>query len=183
MKLYIKKITLFTLFMSLTVFNGCDELNNLPLNIPIKFSFSKTGSNTTINENQSVWLSSVQDWRDNQENINSASFISAAYWTIKPTSEGLQGDVNVSLSDESGKLLFSINIPNYKAADNLDKPYTLKLNQNQIQAMDDYLSLIGKDGNDHSFTASLTVSNITGASSPYTISGKVEVVLQADIDL
>ena len=183
MKILINKLALIILFLGLTFLNSCDELNNLPLNIPVVVNFSTSGSNTSLSENTSFWLSSVQEWRDNQENINSASFVSAAYWTLAPTTAGLQGDINISLSDEAGNLLFSVDIPNYKAADNINKPYTLSLDQNEIQAFNDYLSTIGSDGNDHSFIASLSVTNITGASTPYTLTGKVEVVLEADVNL
>jgi len=182
MKIFFNKLALLSIFVGFTFLNSCDELNNLPLNIPIRVNFSTSGSDSQLIENQSFWLSNVQEWRDNQENINSANFVSAAYWT-QSASPGLQGDINVALADENGNLLFSINIPNYKAADNLDTPYTLELSQNQIQALDDYLSTIGNDGNDHSFIASLTISNITGSSTPYSLTGRVEIVLEADVEL
>ncbi|MBK7980246.1 MAG: hypothetical protein IPK06_09680 [Ignavibacteriae bacterium] len=86
---------------------GCDELNNLPLNIPIVVNFSTSGNNTTISESQSFCLSDYDKWQENQEKLKSATFVSAAYWT-ESTSAGLQGDINVNLSDQFGNTLFRL---------------------------------------------------------------------------
>jgi hypothetical protein len=178
----IKKILLLLLFSSLIFVNGCDELSNLKVNVPLIVNFSTSGSNTQLTESESFCLSDYADWRENQEDVNSATYVSAAYWT-ESTSPGLQGDVTVTLSDQFGNLLFSYTIDNYNAAANIDTAYTLELDETQIQAIDTYLSVIGSQQNDLCFQASLTVSNITGTSTPYQLSGRVEVVIEADTEL
>lgn len=174
-------LTVF-LFSSLIMVNSCDELANLPVNVPIVVNFSTSGNNTTLEETSTFCLSNYEEWRDNQEDVNGATFVSAAYWT-ESASSGLQGDITVSLSDEFGNVLFIYTIDDYVASDNIDKPFVLELNENQIQALDNYLSVIGAGENDLCFNSNLTVSNITGNSTPYQLNGRVEIVIEADVEL
>ena len=179
----ITKILLSLLFASLIFVNGCDELNNLAVNVPLIVHFSTSGSNTQLPpESASFCLSDYEEWRDNQEDVNSATFVSAAYWT-EFASPGLQGDVTAVLADEFGNELFSYTINDYAAASNIDTPYTLELNENQIEAINTYLSVIGAQQNDLCFQASLTLSNITGTSTPFQLNGRVELVIEADVEL
>ena len=178
----ITKILLSLLFASLIFVNGCDELNNLAVNVPLIVHFSTSGSDTQLTESESFCLSDYEDWRDNQEDVNSATFVSAAYWT-EFASSGLRGDVTVTLADQFGNVLFTYTISDYAAANNIDVPFTLELNENQIDAINTYLSVIGSQQNDLCFQSSLTVSNITGTITPYQLNGRVELVVEADVEL
>jgi hypothetical protein len=174
---------IFTLiFASLLFFNGCDELSNLAVNVPLIVHFSTSGTNTQLTESESFCLSDYQDWRDNQEDVNSATYVSAAYWT-EFASAGLQGDVTLTLADQFGNQLFSYTINDYAAAANIDTAYTLDLNETQINAINTYLSIIGDQQNDLCFQSSITISNITGTTTPYRLNGRVEVVVEADVNL
>ncbi|MCB9259567.1 MAG: hypothetical protein H6612_09455 [Ignavibacteriales bacterium] len=181
MKVILNRFFLLTLFASFSFFNGCDELTNLPINVPMVFPISTSGTNTTLTESASACLSQFDDWQQYQEDIQSATFVSAAYWT-ESASSGLTGNVNVTVSDNLGNVLFSVSIPNYAASSNIDQPYTLELTENEIIAFNDYLSQVGDSG-DRCFNASLTISNITGNSTPYSLTGRVEVVVEADVEL
>lgn len=176
------KIFLPFVFVSLIFVNGCDELSKLPVNVPLVVNFSTSGNNTTLTESASFCLSDYQDWRDNQEDVNGATFVSAAYWT-ESASPGLTGNINVSLSDQFENVLFSFTINNYNASSNIDSPFTLELDETQIDAINTYLSVIGSQTNDLCFQSSLTVSNITGTSTPYQLKGRVEIVIEADVEL
>lgn len=178
----ISKFLMLAIFVGISFSGGCDELNNLPLNIPIVVNFSTSGNNTTISESQSFCLSDYDKWQENQEKLKSATFVSAAYWT-ESTSAGLQGDINVNLSDQFGNTLFSVTLNNFKASDNIDKPFTLELSEAQIQALNTYLGSISENGNDQCFNASITISDISGTSTPYQLVGRVEIVIEADVEL
>ncbi len=178
----ITKILLSLLIASLVFVNGCDELNKLKVNVPLIVNFSTSGTNTVLTESENFCLSDYEEWRDNQEDVNSATFVSAAYWT-EVASPGLQGDVTAVLADQFGDVLFTYTINNYAAASNIDTPYTLELNEKQIDAINTYLSVIGDQQNDLCFQASLTLSNITGTATPFQLRGRVEIVIEADVEL
>ncbi|MFZ1291990.1 MAG: hypothetical protein WAR79_17970 [Melioribacteraceae bacterium] len=182
MKNIYSKFLLLTFLVGITFSGGCDELNNLPVNVPIVVNFSTSGNNTTISESENFCLSDYEKWRDNQDKVQSATYVSAAYWT-ESASAGLQGDINVKLTDQFGNTLFSVTLNNYKAADNIDKPFTLELTETQIQALDDYLNLLSENGNDQCFNSSLTISDISGTSTPYQLTGRVEIVIEAAVEL
>lgn len=162
--------------------SSCDDLTNLPVNVPIVVNFSTSGSNTSITESKQFCLSDYQEWRDNQDGVNGASFVSIAYWTESAT-PNLQGDFTVALSDQFGNQLFAVTLENVKAADYIDNPFAITLDEAQIQAIDDYLSAIGTDQNNLCFSGSLTISNISADSSPYQLTGRVEMVIEADVKL
>ena len=66
----ISKFLMLAIFAGISFSGGCDELNNLPLNIPIVVNFSTSGNNTTISESQSFCLSDYDKWQENQEKLN-----------------------------------------------------------------------------------------------------------------
>jgi hypothetical protein len=176
------RIIFSLIFASLLFFNGCDELNKLKVNVPLIVNFSTSGTNTQLTESESFCLSDYEDWRENQEDVNSATFVSAAYWT-ESASLGLQGDVTVVLANQFGDELITYTISNYAPASNINIPVTLELNEKQIDAINNYLSLIGDQQNDLCFQASLTLSNITGTATPFQLRGRVEIVIEADVEL
>ncbi|MBK7104126.1 MAG: hypothetical protein IPH62_02440 [Ignavibacteriae bacterium] len=182
MKNIISKFLLLTFLIGISFSGGCDELNNLPVNIPIVVNFSTSGNNTTISESENFCLSDYEKWRENQDKVQSATYLSAAYWT-ESASAGLQGDINVQLSDQFGNIIFSVVLNNYKAADNIDKPFTLELTESEIQALNDYLELLSENDNDQCFNSSLTISDITGTTTPYQLTGRVEIVIEAAVEL
>lgn len=178
----IGKFLIFILFIGISFSGGCDEISNLPLNIPIVVNFSTSGNGTSISESESFCLSDYDKWQENQEKLKSATFLSAAYWT-ESTSAGLQGDINVNLTDQFGNTIFSVTLNNFKAADNIDKPFTLELNEAQIQAFNTYLSSLAENSNDLCFNSSITISNISGSTTPYQLTGRVEIVIEAALEL
>jgi len=184
MKKNIKKIIFTFLATSLIMLTSCDELSQLLLNIPLPIEFSASGTNTSISETEFFCLTQYSEWRDNQDDIESANFLAASYWTLDGSSPNLRGNVSFSLFDGFGGLLFTVNLGNITAADYLENPYELSLNADQIQAFDAVLSNLAD--NDACFTATLSVTDITGdtnASGEYVLNGKVEIVLETDVNI
>jgi hypothetical protein len=180
----LNKIVIVTLFCSMIFLDGfssCNDINNLPLNVPIVINFSTSGTNTSLSDSKTVRLSDYKDWRDNQNNIDSASFVSAAYWTLS-TSSGLKGDINVKLKDQFGSVLFSKTVNNYSASSSIGTPYKLSLSASEIKLIDTYLRTLSDINPDLTFTGEFTISNITGTS-PFQLTGKVEIVLEAAVKL
>jgi hypothetical protein len=175
--------TYIVLLFLMLAWNGCDKFNSLPLNIPFSLPIHVEGSASTLSDSSSYCLSTdSQTYNDYRDKINSLHFIEAAYRTTSVVPADLSGDINVALKDGDGNVLFSYDIPNATPADYMspNSPYILQLDQSQIDFMNTYLNSLLSQG--ACFTATVTVSNITGQA-PYTIDGAVDMVIEADTDL
>ncbi len=170
------------LFLALT-WNGCDKFNSLPLNIPFTINVSVSGSAATLTNSESYCLNTdSQTYTEYSDKINSLRFVEAAFRTKDVVPENLSGNINVSLQDGDGNTLFSYDVPGAAPADYMspNTPYILQLDQSQIDFINTYLNSLLNQG--ACFTASITVSNITGQA-PYSIDGAIDMVIEADTEL
>jgi hypothetical protein len=178
----IKFIVPFFLVLFFLQMNSCDEINSIKLNVPVTKYITATGSSTTITQSDSFCLDETSDtYKSYQDKIKSLTFLEASYRTISVSDPSLQGDINVTLMDIYGKVLFSITIPGVNVANYMKpkSPYVIKLTQNQVQAINLYLSNL----NNQCFKAVLTVANISGGSAPYSVKGAVDILLTADTEI
>lgn len=181
MKVLIKR-SITILLASFLFFSGCDELNNLTLNVPLVIEFSSVGSNTSTSDTDFFCLSDYSEWRDNQDDIESANYLAASYWTLPGSTPNLKGNVSVSLFNENGGLIFTYSLGNITASEYLENPFELELNQSQIEALNSVLN--GMADNEACFSSSLNVTNITGdknAQGNFVLNGKVEIVIETEV--
>lgn len=180
----LKKITIILIPILMLFITSCDDLNNLALNVPVEVPFSVSGSETNLNESVEFSLSQAEAWRENQDDINSAKFLTASYWTLEGTSSNLEGDLTFSLYNNVGSLLFSYDFGRIVASDYVTNALQMQLTDSQIAAFDNYLNNLSN--NDASFRAEVTVSNISGntnTSGNFVLNGKVEIVLETDVNV
>jgi hypothetical protein len=182
MKKTSKIIIAILLFASLWVFNSCDNLSEIPLNIPIETHFTLSGSETSVHKSVPFCLNQYKEWTDNKDKLNSVSFIATSYWTEEFSPSGLKGTIRLSLKDKTGITLFEVVLPNVSPADYLENPYKITLTSGEVDAFNAYLQRISEDSNctTPSFIAEMSMTNITGGT-PYEIKGKVEIILEAII--
>ncbi|VAX18179.1 hypothetical protein MNBD_IGNAVI01-1772 [hydrothermal vent metagenome] len=182
MKKASKIILIAAILSSLSLFSGCEDLGNIPLNIPIKVEFTLSGSETSASETVTFCLNQYQEWNDNKDKIQSVKFLSAAYWTLDYSPTALKGTINASLKDQNGLTLFSINLPNTSPGDYISEGYKLELTKDEIDAFNAYLNNLQEDPScsTPTFTAEISVTNVTGGT-PYTIRGKVELILETEV--
>jgi hypothetical protein len=176
------KLSILTIIITLPLISGCDELNNLPVNVPVTYEFHTSGTNTSVVLTDNFCTSEAEEWQDYQDDIKSATFISAAYWTTN-FSAGLQADINISISDNFGNQIFSVTLDNYKASENVETPYVLELDETEIQALNDYIENVLNQSNDVCFNITMSLTNVSGTVTPYVLDGKVELILEADVEL
>jgi hypothetical protein len=171
-------ITLFFLQMS-----SCDEINSIEVNIPVTKEISASGSNSKITEEPvSFCLDEASDtYTEYKDKIKKLTFAQAAYRTVSVSDPSLKGDINLTVMDANGTTLFSLTIPNVILAAYMkpNSPFVIQLNQNQIQAIDLYLS----NFTNQCFKAVLTVNNISGGTAPYSMTGAVDILLKADTEI
>ena len=184
MKKVTKIILIIGIFSSLTLFNGCEELGNIELNIPLEILFTVSGSETSASDKVEFCLNQYQKWQDNRDNIESASYLKAAYWTIDVSPAALKGTISFALKDNINNILISGTLPNVSPADYIGNPIKIEIGQDQIDAFNQYLGeIMAKEDptcQNKSFNAEFSVTNITGGT-PYTINSKVELVLAAEV--
>lgn len=182
MKKALKIILITAVLSTLSLFSGCENLENIPLNIPIAVNFTLSGSETSANESVSFCLNQYKEWNDNKDKIQSVQFLSAAYWTIDYSPSTLKGTINATLKDKNGLTLLTINLPNVSPGDYIKDGFKVELTKDELDAFNAYLSNIKEDANcaTPTFTAEVSVSNVTGGT-PYTIHGKVELILETEV--
>jgi hypothetical protein len=177
MKKLIHSSIAFVLLIFMVSFNGCDELQTLPLNVPIPFKFETTGNSSSTTLTDDVCISEVQELLDNRDEIKEIKFLNAAYWTESVT-PGLRGNLTFSLRTQSGTPIFSINLPNVSVGDYSNAPLVLSLSATEIQLLETYLSNF--INNNDCFIATLNITNITPTN--HTLKGKVELVVEATVE-
>jgi hypothetical protein len=181
----ISKIIASLLFItSLMLFSGCDNLSDIPLNIPIGVEFSLSGNETSLEGTTSFCLNQYKEWTDNKDALKSVSFISTSYWTKAVTPSDLSGTINIALKGAAGEPIFNVTMKDVALNTFINKPYKIVLTKAEIDAFNGYLDGIkeGPDCTNPSFTAEINISNITGSTSPYNITGKIEIVLEAVVE-
>ncbi len=182
MKRYIIRIALVVFGVTMLSFNGCilDAFDHIPLNVPVTIPISTSGSGNILYGSGTYCLDENSDvFKDYQDNINSVRFVQAAYRT-KSVSPGLEGDLTIAVKDSSGNPLFTLTYNNVKPADYMapNQPLILNLNQNQVQALDQYLqTFVGQ-----CLTGEVTI-HVTGGQSPYNLDAMVDFVLETDTNL
>jgi hypothetical protein len=177
---------------------GCDILNNFSLNLPLKQGITATGNNTTISSSKTVHLSDYDAYSDNIDKIKNIKYLAALYRTL-PRGEnpspppdslnltpGLTGEnIIVSVTDGDGNLVFTRNLPSAAADDYLTTPYEVKLTDDEIILMNEYLAEY-KDPVKRetlNFTGTITMNNISaGSGPPYTLTGQVEILVELEIE-
>ncbi len=166
------------------LFQGCEILENFFLNLPLKQPITSSGSNTTITEFENICLQDYDAYSDNIDEIQSVEYVAALYRTLDSPqlTPGLAGqNINVTVVDGDGILIFSQDLPTAVAGDYIDTPYEIELTTSEISILNEYLAQY-KENQNLCFTATLTMSNISaGQGPPYTLTGQVELLLSIEL--
>jgi hypothetical protein len=176
-KLYASLLLLFIIVAALTE-QGCDILNNLFLNQALKQPIKTSGDTNPIYNSETFCLSKYDAIDDNIDNIIAITYVSAAYFTESylPSDLGAT-DIKVTLKAEDGTVIFVASIPNASASNYVKNPYEIELSANEIALFNQYLA---DYENSDCYTAELSL-NATGSSTPYSLTGRIEIVVQMEI--
>ena len=180
-KLYIPILLVFIIAAAL-VEQGCDILNNLFLDQALKQTIVTSGNNSIIEQAETFCLSDYDAFDDNVDNIESITYVSAAYFT-ESYSSGLTGtNIQVTLyagDTEFAPMIWQVTIPFGQASDYVDNPYEIMLTPDQITEFNSALE--NYEIND-CYTAKLTVEDVNdNDGAPYSLTGRVEIVVQMEI--
>ena len=183
MKKTSKIIFLIATLASFSLFNGCDELGNIELNIPFEIEFTVSGSETSASDKVAFCLNQYEEWQDNKDKIEKANYFKAAYWTIDVDPVALKGNISFVLKDNINNVLISGTLNDVLPADYING-IEFEVGQDQIDAFNQYLNeiMLNEDPScqNPSFNAGFSITDITGGT-PYDIKCKVELILKAEV--
>ena len=170
----IKYLLPFFISLIFLQINGCDEINSIPLNIPVTITFdNKTGSDVTFDSGVYCLDSESDTYKEYQDKINSITFLQAAYRTTSNSNPDFQADIIATIKNGSGQILATFQLSNIKPENYIKTPLILQLNQAGIQAINSALTV--------SKCFQVTVQLI--GTTTTTISGAVDIVFEADTKL
>jgi hypothetical protein len=191
---------LFLVLITITAFlsQSCDILENFFLNLPLKQGVTSTGTGTTVDGSETVYLSDYDAYADNIDEIENVKYLAALYRTI-PRGEnpspppdsldltpGLSGtNIQVTVTDGDGNVVFLKSLPTAVAEDYLETPYEIELTGDEITLLNQYLADF-KDPVKRdllSFTGTVTMNGVPPppAGQVNVLTGMVEILLELEI--
>ena len=183
MKKTSKIIFLMAALASISLFNGCEEIGNIELNVPLVIKFNVSGSETSASDKVAFCLNEYPEWQDNKDKIEKANYFKAAYWTIKVDPVALKGNISFVLKDNINNVLISGTLNDVSPADYMDGK-EFEVGQAQIDTFNQYLNdiMLKEDPScqNPSFNAGFSITDITGGT-PYDIDCKVELILKTEV--
>ena len=197
-----KKVSkyIFLILITLTAFSiqSCDILENFFLNLPLKQGITSTGTSTTVFGTETIRLADYDAYVDNIDEIESITYLAALYRTVprgeNPTpppdsldlTPGLEGsNLQVTVTDGDGNVVFTRSLPSAAAEDYLETPYMVELSSTELALLNGYLD----DYKDPvkrellSFTGTVTMDGVP-APPPGEINvltGVVEILLELEL--
>ena len=167
-----------TAFASVLLFfsSGCDDFNNLPLNIPITVNFDLSGG--ALSSTRNFCLDDYSSYTDYQNNINNIQLLRVIYRTYSVTPIELKGDIRIVVTKEDGTVLVNQVISGVTPANYIspNQPLEFILTQEELQAFNAYLSQL----NNLCFSATISVENITAGEPPFALTGAVDILFEAE---
>lgn len=176
----LNRILLFGFILLTSIsFNSCDPFDDVFLTLAMETEFSTVGAGSNISISSNLCLSDFDDYEDNKDNLEEIRYISSAYVTINAT-QGLQGqNLTLTLYQADGNtVLFRYVIPTFVAGSYINNPLEIVLTQQEISNINAYLT---NPKEDKCFVATLEVSNVTAASTPYDLSSKIDFLTELKI--
>jgi len=175
MKKYILHFFLFLFAAAVSfTFLSCDEFNSFPINVPVTFEFTATGSDSDY-DSGIYCLSESEVYQDYQDKAESISYMKAQYRTISVSDNSLAGTINIQVLNNSGSTIISFTGTNFQPSNYISNPLTITLSQNEIQAFNTYLNSLPED--QKCFRVLITVTGISGTQ---TLNGAVDVVFEVE---
>lgn len=179
----VKNIIIYLSIILTMGFSGCilDSLKEVPLDIPIEFPFSSTGSNDSVGDEGSFCLTDNDVYMDYNNKIQDIKLLAITFRPTAVSPASLKGNVRLEIRklNENGELLFGYTITNMtpSAFVKPNIPYEIPLGAEDLYILNAYL----KDKGTCLYVA-VFVENIT-PSGTKSISGKVDFMFRTKTDL
>ncbi len=185
MKIINKLLLFVALTASVILLSSCnlaDSLTTLPVNIPISVNFSTGGNNSTVAGSSEFCLENNETFQKYQDKIKKIKIVKIAIRTVSYSPQDMKGDLNVSVKDDQGNVLFSESLTDINPGDYINTPFEFTLSASEIEAFDNYLQSVLDANRSICFTGSLNLQ-ITNGNAPYVFNGALDVVFEAETEL
>jgi hypothetical protein len=177
-------VVVFAITLSF-VNTSCDKFDTFALNVPFSVEVTTGGSSNPTAANPVTYcLSSSETYSDYAEDIEKLTFIEAAWRTVS-VSNITSGDVTVTVRILGGAILFQKTLSGINPASYMspNSPYVLTLTAAEIAALNSYLETYrANPGGAPCLQASVSAFVTTGTA-PYSLSGVVDMVVEAETKL
>lgn len=175
----LKMIYSMFLLIAVTSFNGCDEFESIPINIPISITVETQHTNSTSTSGSSSYcLENSAAYQQYMDDINSLIYVEASWRTAEVVPASLSGVVTIVLKNSSGNILFSYSLGNITPADYIENPLQIQLSETEI----DLINLFLSSNQDLCMTAEVLVEQMPGGQVQYVI-GIIDLLFEADANL
>lgn len=179
----LKKILLYiSIFLSVSL-SGCilDSLNEVPLDIPITYTFNATGDANTIMDDGTFCLDDNALYSDYEAKMKDIKLLEITFRPTEVTPSSTKGDLRLVIrkNNNLGEVLVNQPFPDITpgsyVAPNL--PYKLLIDAVAMNAVNEYLKASGT-----CFYVAVSVENVTPAGTK-TVKGQVDFVFRSNTDL
>ncbi len=174
-----KKFIFLLSLVSVFVFNSCDPFEDTYITLSMDTELNTIGAGSNIFITSNLCLTDFNDYNDNIDKLEEIRYITSAYFTNTATT-GLRGD-NLTLRFYQGDgttLLFEYVVPIFVAANYVNNPLEIKLTQQEIDKINQYLS---DPKVNNCFHAELRVSNVQPSNQQYQLSGRIEFLTELKV--
>jgi hypothetical protein len=174
-KIFLGSIIITSFFLS----NSCDPFEDFYVNLVMNTDLNTPIVGDSINVSSSFCLSDFDDYKDNKDKLEEIRYLSSAYLTISATQDLQGNNMVLNLYEGDGStLLFQYTLPTFRAADYINKPLEIKITQQEINNINQYLS--DPDVN-NCFRAQLRVSNVQYQGTQPYLNAKVEFLTEIKV--
>jgi hypothetical protein len=173
-----KYFILSAILISAILIKGC-EIDPLPFNIPISVPLSYTGPLTSIVISQDFCMEDFSSYSQHTEDLNKITFLESAFRVDSVSPPNLTGSLGIELKTSSGQTVFNKQIQNFTPADYTVKPYIIPIEAAEIETLNNHLLQPGRK----CFTAVVSLTGITGGFLQHHISGYIDMVFEAEVEL
>jgi len=185
MKKFQLLLTLLVVPVTALLFNGCilDAFDEITQNMSLERNFTVSGNTNAITPQSATFrLSDSQLYMDNKDKIKKMRYKAASFNVSENNVPALQGNIILTLKTATGIPLFTKTLTAFKPNDYMNiKASVLDLTQTEIDAINGYLANV--DMLDTiSFTAGLTVQNVTPANTNVLMKCFVSLALEMTIE-
>lgn len=184
MKKILFSVKLFLIVILSFTFFSCDGLDTLPLNFPISFDFELQGAGIT--DTDTFCLSESETYTEYRQDIKNLKFLRMIFRTdpaansVNPENLEVTMEIVIKRLD-TGQILYYEVLENFKPI-NYKKPnIPLELNftQEQLAAINDHLN----NSSDPCFESTVTLLAVSQATLNNYIKAKVDILIEAEIEL
>lgn len=182
MKIITKNLIFTLLLVSPVFWSSCDKFDKLPLNVPIQFNFNTQGAALTYTGR--FCMEDSETYIDYKGDIKKLSLLRVMCRINSVVPDNLEGTFELIVRrEDTNEILVRKVVTNFKPLNHKkpNKPYNFVLTGDEISRVNEFLN----SNMDQSpcFVGTINLLDIQNAAVTNTLSGTVDVLIEAEVEL